>query len=468
MSTPGTNHVVVVGGGIAGLATAYFLTAERPDGGLTCRVTVVESSERFGGKIVSESAAPFTIEGGPESLLTQKPAGIELCKELGLEEQLLGSRDHARRTYVVRDGRLHPFPRNCSLIAPRARRDLFSCSLFSLRGKIRAAAEPWIRGSSHVDDESIASFVTRRFGKEYLERFAGPLLSGTSVGDPDLLSVGSLFPRLVSMERGHGSVTAAARREQGSTGEPLFTTLKPGMGFLVSRMITVLEQRGVALHKDFPIAGLTRKEDGFHLVPGNTGTMSMRADTVVLAVPAFAAAGIIGELDSNAAELLHEIRYVGSATVTLGFKADTLGNTPETTGFGFLVPSAERRTILGCTILSNKFDDRAESGFAQIRAFLGGVGFEDQLEYDDETLLRKTREDIKAFLGISTEPIVHRIFRWPRGNPQHEVGHRRRLEKLENSLAAIPGLYLAGSAYHGTGIPDCVKQAKEMAAKIRV
>jgi oxygen-dependent protoporphyrinogen oxidase len=459
--------VVVVGGGIAGLAAAYYLAKEAPSDGPACRLSVVESSGRFGGKIVTESTDPFIIEGGPESLLTQKHAGIDLCKELNLGDQLLGSRDHARKTFVVHGGRLHPFPRNCRLIAPRSRKTVLGCSLFSLRGRIRAAAEPFVRACLESDDESIASFVTRRFGREYLERFAGPLLSGTSVGDSHRLSVHSLFPQLVAMEREHGSLTAAAGLEHGGAEEPLFTTLKPGMESLVSRLVTVLEQRGVALHRDFPVSGMTRREDGFHLVPGKTGAMNLRADAVILAVPAFTAAGMIRELDSTAATTLDGIRHVGSATMTMGFRRDAVANTPATSGFGFLVPPAERRTILGCTILSNKFDGRADEGFVQIRAFLGGDGFEDQVDFDDEMLLRKVRDDLEAYLGISAEPIVHRIFRWPRGNPQHETGHRRRMERLEQALDAVPGLYLAGSSYYGTGIPDCVKRGKELADKIR-
>ncbi len=458
--------MAIVGGGIAGLAIAHYLTHAQGEQDL--RVSILESSGRFGGKILTESEGPLILEGGPESLLTQKPAGIELCRELGLGEQLRGSNDHARSTYVVRKGRLSPFPRNCSLITPREPESLFKCPLFSLRGKLRAAAEPLVPRSQDPDDESIASFVTRRFGKEYLDRFAGPLLSGTSVGDPNRLSIQSLFPRLVAMERNHGSLTAAVRRRERETvGSPLFTTLETGMESMVTRLVDALRQRGVSLKTDVGITEVLRKEDGFHLVPEKKRAMNQRADIVVLAVPAFVAAGMIQGMARRAASELNKIRYLGSATLALGYRESDMPNTPESSGFGFLVPPAERRTVLGCTIVSNKFGGRAEEGYAQVRAFLGGAGFEDQLDKTDNELLRATRDDLQMFLGISAQPILHRLFRWTRANPQHEVGHRGRVAKIQKAIGKHPGLFLAGSAYEGTGIPDCVKQGKTLSGTIR-
>lgn len=451
-------HVVIIGGGIAGLSTAYYLQ-QRAAGAVD--YTLIEGQDRFGGTIVTRHVEGFTIEGGPDSYITQKPWGLRLCRELGLGERLLPANE-GRRVFVVRQGRLVQVPAGFRLTVPTNFRALLGSRLFSPLGKLRIMCEPLIPVRRDNSDESIASFVGRRVGAEALERLAGPIMAGIYVSTPQRLSMRSTFPMFIDLVRKYRSLIlgmiAARRKRQASTRTPsfgsVFASLAGGMGELVERLTSKLTGD---LRLGATATGLTAKDGQWQVQLANNETLA--ADAVVLAIPSHVASRLVAAQRPDLAERLDSIEYVSSATVSLAFRRDQVQAEHDFDGLGFLVPAAEGRRVLACTWSSTKFDGRAPADGVLVRAFLGGERHEEVVDLTDDAIVALAREELGQLMGLTGEPVVTQVFRWPKTNPQYDVGHMERVAEMEEMAAESPGLYLTGSAYRGVGIPGCIGNA---------
>ncbi len=467
--------VVIIGGGIAGLATAYYLH-ERGRGAVD--YTLIESAPYLGGKIVSAREKGFIVEGGPDSFLTTKTAALELCRALGLDDQLIGTNDAGRKVFVWSRGKLRAMPDGVMLIIPTKIMPFVQSSLISWQGKLRMGMDALIPPRRDDGDESLSHFVRRRLGAEALDKIAEPMIAGIYVADAENLSLQSTFPRFLDMEKKYGSllrgVIAQKRASQGNrngngSGKPttsMFMTLRGGLQQLVEAMVARLNQDALVLNR----CVMTVKREGDHqgdlgqyIVTLNDGTQ-IRADDVVFATPAYVTADFVQSIDPGLAEKLRAIRYVSTATVSLGFKRSELSHPLD--GFGFVVPRSEKRNILACTWSSTKFNDRAPVGYALVRAFIGGAHAEHLVDQDDATLAEIARAELRAMMGITATPVLTKVYRWQKANPQYEVGHAARIADIDQRVAQYPGLHLAGGAYHGVGIPDCIESGMRAAEKI--
>ncbi len=454
-------RVVVVGGGIAGLAAAHRLV-EHAQAGAPLDVVLLEASDRLGGSIGTERAGGFVLERGADSMITDKPWGLALCERVGLAGRLVGTRPGERRTMVVHGGRLHPLPEGFLLMAPTSLWPVATSPLFSLAGKLRMALDLVLPRRRVGGDESLAAFVRRRLGGEALERVADPLAGGIYTADPERLSLAATMPRFLELERTHRSVVlglrATARVAPGDAGARygMFVAPVDGMGALVEAVARRLPEGVVRVGRE--VASLARDAGRWRIAAGG---QAIDADAVIVAAPAFAAARLLAPLDPALGGLLDAIDYASSAMVTLGFPAAGLAG--RLTGFGFVVPFTERRPLLACTYASRKYPGRAPEGHELLRAFVGGARRPDLVELDDDTLVTTVRDELRALLGITTDPVLVRVDRWRRAMPQYAVGHLDRVAAIEQRAAALPGLALAGAAYRGVGIPDCVRSGEAAA-----
>jgi oxygen-dependent protoporphyrinogen oxidase len=454
-------RVVVVGGGIAGLAAAHRLV-EHARAGAALDVVLLEGSARLGGCLGTERHGGFVLEHGADSMITDKRWGLALCERVGLANRLVGTREGERRTYVVRAGRLHPLPEGFLLLAPTALWPLARSPIFSLRGKARMALDLVLPRGGTGADESLAAFVRRRLGAEALERVADPLVGGIYTADPERLSLAATMPRFLEVERAHRSVILGLRQAgkmlRGSAGAryEMFVAPADGMRALVEAVAQRLPEGVVRLQA--AVESLARDGGRWRLAVGG---QAFDTDSVLLAAPAHVAARLAGPLDGALARELETIEYASSATVTLGFRTE--GVADKLPGFGFVVPFAERRPLLACTFASRKYPGRAPQGHELIRAFVGGARRPDLVELGDDALVTTVRQELRALLGIAAEPVLARVERWRRAMPQYTVGHLDRVQAIETRVAALPGLAVAGAAYRGVGIPDCVRSGEAAA-----
>ena len=465
-----TRHVTIVGGGIAGLATAFYLQRQAQASQQEFRYTLVESDDRLGGKIVTDQVDGFVIEGGPDSFLTQKPWGVQFCVDLGMEEELIPTNDSRRNIFLLQKGNLVPFPGGFTLVPTRFLPFALS-PLFSIIGKLRMGMDLFIPPRDDDGDESIGDFIRRRLGKEALDKI-GPMMAGIYTGDPSRLSLLSTFPRFADMERKNGSLIKAMRSARkhapapppssGTRPRTMFTSVRGGMGEVVKRAEAVLTED---LKTGCEASEIRRTESGFE-VDLHPGGETLKTDAVVLAVPAFAAARLTRSVSPVLSDRLSQVDYVSSATVSLGYRRTDIAGQHDLDGFGFMVPMSENRKIRACTWTSTKFDHRAPEDSVLLRAFVGGHQDAGAMDLDDTEMVRMVRNEVMQTMGLSAEPAVSRVFRWPNGNPQYDVGHLDRVDDMERLAAEVPGLYLTGSAYRGIGTPDCVKSAVETVAKI--
>jgi len=454
-------RVVVVGGGIAGLAAAHRLV-EHAQAGAPLDVVLLEATEQLGGSVGSVRTGGFVLERGADSMITDKPWGVALCERLGISDRLIGTREGERRTAVVHNGRLHPLPEGFLLMAPTAIWPVATSRLFSFGGKLRMALDLVLPRRRESGDESLAAFVRRRLGSEALERVADPLVGGIYTADPERLSLAATMPRFLELERRHRSVVLGLRSTttvaRGSAGARygLFVAPADGLGSLVEAAARPLPEGVVRLRT--PAEPLAREGDRWRVAAGG---QRFDADAVVVATPAFTAAAVLGAIDDVLARALAGIEYASSATVTLGFRAPDVAHA--LVGFGFVVPFSEGRPLLACTFASRKYPGRAPEGHELLRAFVGGARRPDLVELDDTTLVRTVRDELRGLLGITADPMLVRVDRHRRAMPQYAVGHLDRVDAIEARVAALPGLALAGAAYRGVGIPDCIHSG-ELAA----
>jgi oxygen-dependent protoporphyrinogen oxidase len=446
--------VVVIGAGIAGLATAYALTRN----GIP--VCVLEASGRAGGVILSEQVDGFTIDAGPDSLLVQKPAAIALCGSLGIADRLVSTRP-PRLAYIQRNGRLHALPAASVLGIPTRIGPFLGTQLFSWPGKLRMGAELFVPARRTDADESIGSFMRRRFGQEATDFLAEPLLAGIHAGDVDRLSLRSLFPRFLEAERRHGSVLRAFARapKPAPSGDGAFKSLPGGLSELSCALARALGPERLLTN-----ARVTAVEGRGPFVVRLADGRRIEARAVALTVPSFVSATLLRDRDAELAGLCDETRYVSVATVALAFDHDAVGH--PLNGSGFVVPRSERTGILAVSWLSSKWPDRAPEGKVLIRTFIGGARDPDALRHSDEELVTRSLAALRRLLMITGEPLFTRTYRWERANAQHEVGHLDRLQAIEQALARHPGLFVTGSGFRGVGIPDCVDDAQRTALAI--
>jgi oxygen-dependent protoporphyrinogen oxidase len=449
-------RVVVVGGGIAGLAAARKLEALLPD----AEIVLVERTERLGGKIVTERVDGFVVEGAPDSFLSRKERGIGLCEELGLGDDLIGRRPENARTYVRRGDELLPVPEGLTGMIPTNLDALAGSTLLSPEGRARLAAETDLPAATGPEDESIAGFVTRRFGREVYEALVEPLMTGIYGGDGEQLSLRATFPNLRTLELEHGSVLRGlTEQEPKDPAHPPFVSLWGGMDTLVSALVEHLERTHVRLRV---IADHVRASSGGYAVefrdPG-----FVEADGLVLALPPFATAKLLSKIDPALAAAHGEIPLSSSAIVTLAYRDEDVPRPLD--GYGYLVPRVEDSDVLACTWTSSKWENRAPEGFALIRIYVGRYGRRDVTRIGKGELIGLARDEVRL-LGIEAEPHLTRIHRWRYGMPQYLLGHPQRVERIERALEAHPGLAVAGAAYRGVGIPDCIRSGEEAAHSV--
>lgn len=436
---------------MAGLAAAWEL-ARRGH-----RPLVLERSPRPGGVVLTEHTDGFVIDAGPDSLLVQKPAAVALCRELGLGDRLFPTLT-PRTAYIAKHGRLIALPEASVLGVPTRVVPFITTPLFSPLGKLRMALEVAIPPRRSEDDESIASFMRRRFGEEMVRWLAEPLLAGIHAGDVERLSMRALFPRLVEAERRSGSVIRSLRSAQvPRSTDGAFLSLPGGIGELATTLAGALPpgtiRTGVEVSR---IEG--RGPFDVHLASGDGVT----ANSLIVATPAWASASLLAGVDERLADLCRGIRYQSTATVAIALRREQVRHPLR--GSGFVVPRKERRTIMAGSFVSSKWPGRAPEGYVLLRGFVGGAYDPAALETSDEHIARAVFEDLAARLSITGSPAFARVYRWPRATAQHDVGHLDVVAEIEARLAALPGLFLTGSAFRGSGIPDVVADARQVAA----
>lgn len=452
--------VAIIGGGIAGLATAYELSRR----GVS--FVLLERGSRAGGVILSEEVDGFVIDGGPDALLIQKPDGIKLCEELGIGGRLVTTK-LPRLAYIQRGGRLHPLPAASVLGIPTQWGPFVATKLFSWPGKMRMGAELLIPPRKDDGDESIGSFMSRRFGREAVTYLAEPLLAGIHAGDVDRLSVRALFPRFVEAERKHGSLLKAFRPKPATnpasrTPNPdgAFKSLPGGLSELVRAVVGALPSGTLCLNTGVgSISG-----DGPYRIERSTGA-PIDAHAVVLATPAYVTSTLTKTFDVNLSRLCGEIPYASAATVALAFRRDQVSH--PLNGSGFVVPRAENTGIMAGSWLSSKWPHRSpDDDHVLMRTFLGGARDPQAFDLSDEDMVTRSMNALRPLLGVTGQPLFTRIYRWHKSNAQHEVGHLDRLAAIERAVGKHPGLFVTGSGYRGTGIPDCVADGRATAKQV--
>ncbi|MBA4016452.1 MAG: protoporphyrinogen oxidase [Pirellula sp.] len=465
---PGLNRrrIAVIGGGISGLAAAHRLVTLDP----SINVTLFEANNRLGGILQTERRDGYLIERSADNFVTNVSGGLELCRELGIEGELLPTDPARRRALVLRAGRLHPVPEGFQLMTPSQVLPILKSPLLSWRGKLRALGECWVPPRREASDESLESFAVRRVGREAYERLVQPLVSGIFTADPAKLSMRAALPKFFEQEQQHGSLIRAARKARGSEGAAqreasgarysLFVAPRDGMGRIVTalteRLPTGCVRTGVSAMK------LSRNGDAWQITVNEGPDESF--DGVIVAVSAPHAARLLGTVDAALAADLGQIEYAGATIAVAGYKLDQIANPLH--AFGFVVPEAERRDILAASFSSRKFPGRAPDGCVLIRTFLGGAMRPDLVEASDADIRKIVSRELGEIIGLRGEPHLWEVARWNRAMPQYHLGHVDLVDRIESRVATLPGLAVAGNAYRGVGVPQCIRSGRAAAERI--
>ena len=516
-------RVVIIGGGITGLAAAHRILERTRESGEQVALTLLEAGPQMGGIVQTRECEGFLLENGPDSFISEKPAALELVKRLGLESHLIETNEKYRRSFVVRRGRLLPVPEGFHLIAPSRFWPFVKSEIFSWTGKARMALDfvlPRNKLNSAADDdggrnidESLAQFVRRRLGREALERMAQPMVGGIYTADPEQLSLRATMPRFLEMEREHRSLIRALRKQgssptpgpprgqpawggtvrggavmaQGTSGArySLFLSFDRGMQLLTGKLeARILDFRSqisntqsqisadgssprISLKVNTAVESLIvdRELTGNNEAPKwklktNRGE-PLVADAVCLALPAYVSAHLLSSVDAQLASELNGIPYASSTTINLGYKREDIPHPLD--GFGFVVPFIERRSLIACTFSSVKFPGRAPQGRALLRVFVGGALQPEMFNLSRDDLLTRVCADLRDLLRIEQAPLFAEVSKWERSMPQYHLGHLERVRRINERLASLPGLTLAGNAYSGLGIPDCIRSGEAAA-----
>ena len=458
-------RIAIIGGGISGLSAAYTIEEKRRSGA-PVEYVLFESSPRLGGVLVTDRVDGCLVEAGPDSFLTEKPWAADLCRKIGLGDQLIGSNDSERKTYILAKGKLVVMPDGLMFMVPTKILPTVFSPLFSWRTKMRMAAEWFHPPHKGSEDESVAAMVERHYGSEMVDLLADPLLSGVYGGEASQLSVRAVLARFADMEAKHGSLGRAmldARKKMGAAAKlparPLFTSLREGMQQMVDALAARLDAN--ALKTSTPVQSVIRQDDGWTV---SAGYQSDSFDAVIVATPTHAAAAVLQAADENLSRELGEIQYSSSVTVTLGYDERVRRSLPP--GFGFLVPRSAGHRMLAATFVHNKFPHRAPENRAIVRCFLGGARDEQILEASEEEILQIVRRELRQIIALNAEPLFARVYKWKSAMAQYSVGHLERLQRIESLRQKLPGLALAGNGYNGIGVPDCVRSGADAASKI--
>jgi oxygen-dependent protoporphyrinogen oxidase len=468
--------VIIIGGGIAGLAAAVHLKAGAKAHGKTVDVLLLEKNSRVGGKIITEKIDRYLIEGGPDSFLPEKVWSVNLAKHLGLDPEMLPSNDQFKGTFIYSRKALHSLPEGVMLMVPTMFWPMAKSRLITWPGKVRMGMEMFIPKRKERDDESLASFVTRRLGRECLEKIAEPLVAGIHTSNPDNMSVLATFPRFVEMERKsgsliHGMLSAMRNRPHATLSGPppkpgvpkmtYFMSFKNGMQTLSRACADYVGTESIRLGSGVKAVEPKGKGYAVHLESNET----LEADHVMIASASYDAANMIKNFDANLAAQMNKIEWSSSSTVSIAFrKADV--NVP-LKGFGFIVPRVEGRRINAATYSSIKWSFRAPDDHLLIRGFVGGGHHEELVhDLDDAGMVDMILEELDTILGLKAKPQFTKVYRWFKGMPKYTVGHLDRIAVLDRMLGVHPGLHLIGCSYKGIGIGDCVHEAQIAAEKI--
>jgi oxygen-dependent protoporphyrinogen oxidase len=452
-------RIAIIGGGISGLSAAFAIEEWRRRGS-EVEYTLYESSSRFGGVLHTEHIDGCVVEAGPDSFLTEKPWAADLARALGLGDQLIGSNDATRKTYILTHGRLVEMPDGLMFMVPTKILPTGMSPLFSWKTKLRITQEMFHPPRAADHDESVAAFIERHYGAEMVDRLADPLLSGVYGGEAANLSVRAVLPRFVEMERMHGSLgrgMLAARKKMRSwknSAPPIFTSLKNGMQTLADAIVAQLTPTSLRINTT---AAAIEPQAASWLV--SAGMQSDVFDAVILALPAGAASSLLRMAGPELSAELAAIGYTSSITVALGFDKDVRQTLPP--GFGFLVPRSEGKRILAATFVHNKFPHRAPEDRALLRCFFAGKNAEDVWPLADDQIVAIVRHELQEILGLRADPLFTRVYRWKSAMAQYNVGHLDRLDRIERLRQKLPGLALAGNAYRGIGVPDCVRSGTD-------
>jgi len=458
-------RIAIVGGGISGLAAAFALEEHRRNGAAV-EYTLFESSSRLGGVLRTEYIDGCVVEAGPDSFVTEKPWAADLARALGLGDQLIGSNDVDRKTYILTRGRLVEMPDGLMFMVPTKILPTGLSQLFSWKTKLRMTQELFHPPRAVDHDESVAAFVERHYGSEMVDRLADPLLSGVYGGEAASLSVRAVLPRFAEMERTHGSLGRAmlAVRKKMSQGPknpapPLFTSLKNGMQHLAESVVSRLTP--ASLLTNVPVQAIQREAESWVV---SAGMQSDQFDSVIIALPAPAASQVLRMVSAELSAELAAVQYSSSITVGLGYDRDVRHSLPP--GFGFLVPRSEGKRLLAATFVHNKFPHRAPEDRALLRCFFAGSNAENVWPLTDDQIVGIVRNELQQIIGLSAAPLFGRVYKWKSAMAQYGVGHLDRLDRIERLRQQLPGLALAGNAYRGIGVPDCVRSGREAAKQL--
>jgi protoporphyrinogen/coproporphyrinogen III oxidase len=468
--------IVVFGGGISGLAAAHRLVEQGAQSEGKLKVVLLEASARTGGIIRSERRDGFLLEAGPDAFISEKPEAVGLARRIGIGSRLIETNPAHRRSFIVRQGRLHAVPEGFQLLAPTRFWPFVTTGIFSWKGKARMALDlilPKRVSTNGHDDESLAQFVRRRLGQEALERMAQPMVGGIYTADPEKLSLRATMPRFLEMERQDKSLIRAMwkRRREGRLAESkgvsgarysLFLSFDGGMQVLVDAVTARLKDISVRLNTK--VESLAFDEVTKLWQVRISSGEALTADAICMALPSYASADLLRETDEVLARELAAIPYASTATVNLAFKRADIPHALD--GFGFVVPYIERRSVIACTFSSVKFAGRAPEGYALLRAFVGGALQPEIFALEEGTMIEAISNDLHQLLGITEQPLFAHVEKWPRSMAQYHLGHMERVERIKDRLTALPTLKLAGNAFNGAGIPDCIRSGETAADEI--
>jgi oxygen-dependent protoporphyrinogen oxidase len=467
-------RIVIIGGGISGLAAAHRLTELARNRQQPIAVTLLEASTRLGGTIQTERRDGFLLERGPDSFISEKPEAVALAKRLGIDSRLIHTNDEHRRSFIVRNGRLRAVPEGFQLLAPSRIWPFVTTDIFSAAGKLRIAADLFLprTPANGNNDESLASFVTRRLGKEALDRMAQPMVGGIYTADPTTLSLRATLPRFLDMERRHRSIILAMLRQRkvnktetsGVSGPrySLFLSFDQGMQVLTEELERSITAAGVTIELNSKVTSLDRGPEGWTITTSNGSRVHI--DGVCLGIPAYSAALLLEKIDNNLAQQLRAIEYTSTATINFAYRRDDVGHPLD--GFGFVVPFIERRALIACTFSSVKFSDRAPEHYVLLRAFVGGALQPEIFQLNEAEMVAQVRSDLEQLLSIKGQPIFVETAKWSRSMPQYYVGHLERVGAIEARVSSLNTIALAGNSYRGAGIPDCIRSGEAAAEKL--
>ena len=464
-------HIAVIGGGISGLAAAHRLLELRPQ----AKITLIEARNYLGGVLRTERRDGFLIECGADNFITTPPWGVEFCQRIGFDGELIQTNSLNRRAFVVAKGKLQPIPAGFAVMAPSRIWPIISTPILSLRGKLRMVAEMFVRRRVADSDESLASFVRRRFGREVYERLVQPLLAGIYTGDPEKLSVGATLPRFLQMESTNGSLIRAMlkqrksqrRSSQASSGARYsqFVAPREGMSALVQAIEERVQQGNSTICLGSPVKSIVPNDrDGWSLSVGGDDPRTLEVHGVVLATSARHSETLMQESNSALADEFAKIQYGSCALVSLAFRREQIGHPLD--GFGFVVPMVEKRKILSCSFSSIKYEGRAPEGSVLLRAFVGGTCQAELLDLDDEQLQELVYEELADLMAIRGEPMLCHVTRQTQAMPQYYLGHEQLIGRIQAHAEKLSNFALAGNVLGGIGIPACIRSGEQAAEKV--